>query len=138
MCRNGRKKVRHCLSSNSFVTRLIHVAIPNIQVMYQTVLAPSLTILHILQYPVDFQCAQAYRKMAGAGLVLPSLPAKYRNGRPFPAGIPDDGEYLLLLLLGRRVVLISWKNGTCSILRSYVCLHILRSKHPSMTYIPSR
>ena len=29
--------------------------------------------------------------MAGAGLVLPSLPAKYRNGRPFPAGIPDDG-----------------------------------------------
>ena len=89
-------------------------------------LVPSLIILHNLHYSIDFQCVQAYRKMAGAGLVLPSLPARYRNGRPFPAGIPDDGEYLLLLSLDRRIVLISWKNGIFSILRSYVCLRILR------------
>ena len=118
--------MRLSLSSTPFVLKLIHFAISNLQVMYQTMLVPSLTILYNLHYSVDFQCVQAYRKMAGAGLVLPSLPAKYRNGRHFPAGIPDDGDYLFLISLGRRVVLISWKNGTCSILRSYACLRILR------------
>ena len=88
--------------------------------MYQTMLVPSLTILYNLHYSVDFQCVQAYRKMAGAGLVLPSLPAKYRNGRHFPAGIPDDGDYLFLISLGRLGSWVSYLATYISYLPGYI------------------